>query len=217
MRELEQLGYILRDFMHRMEREGYVREWRTELVNYDDTFRLTAILYSGQACHWAITHAEMRREFMRWLEIVEDHIRSMVREPTRIRAAPGRADFEREHLYFVGWDTGYDKPDPVADNKARDLFAMVAGKAAFDTLNAYRPLPITGSNGTAYTLHKRASYCVERVSDGAKLCAVVPGVPLWDHLLGIKLMVEHDEDKFLKTANVARTDLRGVINWNTTA
>jgi hypothetical protein len=56
---------------------------------------------------------------------------------------------------------------------------------------------------------------VERPSDGAKLCAVVPGVPLWDHLLGIKLMVEHDEAKFLATANVSgAVDMRpGVIGW----
>src|SRR3990167_4777600 len=85
---------------------------------------------------------------------------------------------------------------------------MTCGKKAFDTLKSGKPLPITGSQGTKYTLHKRASYCVERVSDNARLCAVVPGVPLWDHLLGIKLMIEHDEPKFLETANVAQDYMR---------
>lgn len=95
------------------------------------------------------------------------------------------------------------QPDRKANEKAEELFMLVCGKEAFDTLKSGKPLPITGSKGTKYTLHKRSSYCVERVSDNARLCAVVPNVPLWDHLLGIKLMIEHDEQKFLETANVA--------------
>jgi len=102
-----------------------------------------------------------------------------------------------------------------ADAKAKELFKTVAGKQAFDTLDVGKPLPLKGSKGTEYTLHKRATFCVERPSDGARLCAVVPGVPLWDHLLGIKLMIENDEPKFLATANVSgAVDMRpGAINY----
>jgi hypothetical protein len=35
-------------------------------------------------------------------------------------------------------------------------------------------------------------------------------VPLWDHLLGIKLMVENDEPRFLKTANVSAGSYGGL-------
>ena len=102
-------------------------------------------------------------------------------------------------------------PNEGAQKRAEELFLMICGKEAFDTLKSGKPLPVTGSQGTRYTLHKRASYCVERVSDNARLCAVVPGVPLWDHLLGIKLMIENDEPKFLETANVANGYLNAAI------
>jgi hypothetical protein len=102
-----------------------------------------------------------------------------------------------------------------AEDKAKTLFKSVAGEMAFKTLDGGKALPVKGSKGTDYLLHKKASFCIERPSDGARLCAVVPGVPLWDHLLGIKLMVENDEPLFLKTANVsgAVNLTPGAINW----
>ncbi len=66
-------------------------------------------------------------------------------------------------------------------------------------------LPLTGSAGGKYTLFPMMTYCVTRASDGARMCAVVPGVPMYDHLLGVKLTIEHDEPMFLKTANMAAT------------
>ncbi len=104
---------------------------------------------------------------------------------------------------WLGIDPARTEADEKAKKRAADLFKATAGEEAFKALEAGKPWPITGSKGTKYLLHRRASYCVERVSDKARLCAVVPNVPLWDHLLGIKLMVEQDEEKFLKTANVA--------------
>jgi hypothetical protein len=88
-----------------------------------------------------------------------------------------------------------------AYKKARELFIKTAGMDAYLTLNAGRPLPILGSKGTPYELIKKAAFCVRRPDNGVELCAVVPGVPLWDHLLGIKMMVEHDEPRFLAIAN----------------
>jgi hypothetical protein len=90
-----------------------------------------------------------------------------------------------------------------AETKSKALFITIAGQQEYQVLESGRPLPLKGSLGTDYELYKRATYCVERPRDGAKLCAVVPDVPLWDHLLGIKLMVEHDEPTFLRTANVS--------------
>ena len=109
----------------------------------------------------------------------------------------------RQYQDIFNWGLECAPPNEAAEKRAVELFLMACGKEAFDTLKSGKPLPITGSQGTKYTLHKRAAYCVERVSDNAKLCAVVPGVRLWDHLLGIKLMIEHDEPKFLETANVS--------------
>ena len=100
-----------------------------------------------------------------------------------------------------------------ADKKAKQLFISAAGQRAYDTLEAGKPLPIIGSQGTDYQLFKRAAYCIERPSDGARLCAVVPGVPMYDHMLGIKLMVEHDEPEFLMVANVAG-GARNAVNRN---
>jgi hypothetical protein len=92
-----------------------------------------------------------------------------------------------------------------AEAKARALFARVAGEEATLRLERGGAVPLLGSVGGRYELIKRASYCVRRPKDGAELCAVVPGVPLWDHLLGIKLVVETDEPRFLRTANVSGT------------
>lgn len=103
----------------------------------------------------------------------------------------------------IGVDLARDSGNTEADKKARELFKTTAGEAAYNALAAGKAIPIRGSQGTKYQLYPQATYCVERESDGARLCAVVPGVPLWDHLLGIKLMVEHDEPTFLATANVA--------------
>ena len=113
----------------------------------------------------------------------------------------------------VAFGVGYSERNEEADTKAKDLFISVAGQDAFQTLESGKPLPIKGSQGTDYRLFKRAAYCVERPSDGARLCAVVPGVPMYDHMLGIKLMVEHDEPEFLMVANVAG-GARNAVNRN---
>lgn len=170
-------------------------------------------------------------ELRHWAETVERDLRHEVdpRRPSPLQAPPWRSGTATEmrlrqaeaehhmslhqrlvmerlridHSAWLGMDFATPQRDEKAEKRAADLFKMTAGEVAFRTLEAGSALPIKGSNGTKYRLYKRASFCVERVSDGARLCAVVPNVPLWDHLLGIKLMVENDELKFLETANVA--------------
>lgn len=100
-----------------------------------------------------------------------------------------------------------------ANDKAKELFGRVAGAAALATLEAQKPLRIKGSRGGRYDLHRRSTYCVTRVADGAKMCAVVPGVPLYDHLLGVKLVIETDEPRFIETANVSNGPMPGGITW----
>lgn len=89
-----------------------------------------------------------------------------------------------------------------AEVRAKALFERVAGKDALAAVQG-AGLHMTGSAGTAYVLHAKMAYCVTRVKDRAKMCAVVPGVPMYDHLLGIKMIVEHDEPEFVRTANVS--------------
>lgn len=87
--------------------------------------------------------------------------------------------------------------------RARELFIRTAGMDAYQVLNNGGMLPVTGSLGTAYVMTKRASFCLRNAHTQVEYCAVVPGVPLWDHLLGVKLMVEHDEPRLLATANTS--------------
>lgn len=190
---------------------GILARWNFEQSETQDAYILWVELSDGECQRYILSGLELLQGgpegFNFWLDTVERDIRarSFYRNPMTGIGSTGGMDFARNmmacssvaHIGFA------PRTDPKAAAKAAELFRMACGKEAFDTLESGGALPITGSNGTAYTLHKRSSYCVERVSDGARLCAVVPGVPLYDHLLGIKLMIEHDEPKFLKTANVA--------------
>lgn len=137
-----------------------------------------------------------------------DEAQDITEETTRHLMLYGSSRFRYGPSVIPRWtDIADDTPEAI--ERAQDLFKLGAGQAAFDTLRAKKPLPITGSQGTKYLLLNKATFCIQRVSDNALLCAVVPGVPLWDHLLGIKLMVEHDEPAFLKIANVAGGSTNG--------
>jgi hypothetical protein len=220
---------MLEDFMEHARASGWAREHRLEADDFGRSTRL--IIDTGYTLlNYSISEHELRMggpdELRRWLEIIgRDLRREFQRRGTSATAGPPRsttateirmrqdeymrrwsresARFDRELFEALAQGTFGEPRDPAADKRAAELFRMTAGDEAFKTLEAGKALPITGSKGTAYHLLKKASYCVERPSDGARLCAVVPGVPLWDHLLGVKLMVEHDEPRFLKTANVA--------------
>lgn len=168
---------------------------------------------------------EGERAVLRWIEVIDRDIWELVgryRSPRAIEDRPMTATevMYRQQQAFTqvnaldrrileglneAFNAALRPENKAANDKAAALFKQTAGTDAFTALEAGNGWPITGSKGTAYRLFKRSSYCVTRVSDGAKLCAVVPGVPLYDHLLGIKLMVEQDEEKFIKTANVAVT------------
>ena len=90
-----------------------------------------------------------------------------------------------------------------AEARASVLFKDIAGQEAYANLMNTGKTPLLGSAGTHYHLHRRCTYSVSRDADGVEFCAVVTGVPLWDHLLGVKLLVERDEPAFLRVANVS--------------
>jgi len=209
---------------------GYVHEWRIRSdINCDATL-LDVVLTHGESRSYDITGLEMLNEGDPgyWFDTVKrdiiyrcDRIRqegsqqynqfaAMAQQQQFYNDAAMQAvlteasvqQYRRQLDQRMGWAP----ENEAAQKRAEELFLMICGKKAFDTLKSGKPLPITGSQGTKYKLHKRASYCVERVSDNERLCAVVPGVPVFDHLLGIKLMVEHEEEHFLKIANIAVGD-----------
>lgn len=221
----------LRRWIDGLEREGLIVRCNVQQELNQDATRFSFILPNGRDYHAVLRRDELRMhernafDFVRgWSGYIEEAIRQHHR-PRHAYLVPEDAEpLERGPLLEVrpldaaayrvdtlyGWAAVYPTvvgidfaQDEKAERRAADLFRLVAGQATFDTLNAGQPVPLTGSKGTKYELRKQASFCVTRVKDGAKLCAVVPGVPLWDHLLGIKLMVEHDEPKFLRIANVA--------------
>ena len=125
-------------------------------------------------------------------------------------AANARAAMQQTECHFRDllrgldtpyWARHYGNSNSRGHRKARELFIKTAGMEAYAVLNNGCLLDITGSAGTAYAMIKSASFCIRNRKTGIEYCAVVPGVPIWDHLLGIKLMVEHDEPRFLATAN----------------
>lgn len=211
---------LLSGFTHHLHGRGLIVDSRVFRVDYSDVTILRLRTRGDETLEYTLTDDELMmggyEAARHWIKAVDRDIwercgryrpeTATNRTATEIMTRQREVDrLMRESVSLAPFFVGVDRAsNPQADERAADLFKLTAGTEAFDTLNAGKPLPITGSNGTAYTLHNRASYCVERVSDGAKLCAVVPSVPLWDHLLGIKLMVEQDEPKFLKTANVAQ-------------
>lgn len=156
----------------------------------------------------------------RFIQIVEEDLRR------------GSARFAEEHRGFVDFRRDYQrvfsrelsealdrtmvrqftKPRNVeADRKAKELFVRIAGHDAFSALEAGRSIPIRGSHGGRYEMIKSFAYCIQDARRGYQLCAVVPDVPMYDHLLGIKLTIEHDEDRFLWTAN--KTTNTGMRSW----
>lgn len=186
-------------------------------------------------CSWSLSNHEIAMDGMgavvRWMWIVREDLACLLHAPParmqsaaevryyydRIQRALERAGsmaevYERAYEGYGVFNSQYSDEQ---DKRAKDLFKQVAGEQAFQQLIGGR-LRIQGSAGTTYWLHPQATYCITRDKDGARFCAVVPGVPLWDHLLGIKLMVEHDEPRFLKTANksVGAQSMNFISSWN---
>lgn len=207
---------MIHDAMNRFCALGYLRDYLLSVAMDRDALGLECHLQSGEARHYRLTSTEIANggpdavEF--WLGTIERDIGGRIRSWALGNAMLAQQQGFHQNSFAQSQlqQNFYHKPpDPKTNEKAEELFMLVCGKEAFDMLNSGKPLPITGSQGTKYTLHKRSTYCVERVSDNARLCAIVPNVPLFDHLLGIKLMIEHDEQKFLETANVTQG-----LPWN---
>ena len=218
-----------------------VRSVECAQVNYDRRIRITVTLAGNQRAVYEYNAEEFRGriDIERYFEIIRSDIARRVEADawereivhatyaSAIAGAPRLMDPRYEvctnavpGYYSTAFDIRYHAAsihDSGPTKKSAELFKLAAGAKAYKILNKGGRIDITGSKGGKYSMEKAFSYCITRLKDKAKMCAVVPGVPLWDHLLGIKLMIEHDEPLFIKTANVAHTQEprpQEVIHWS---
>ncbi len=214
---LEALESLVRELCSQVRSYGWCADARIirdhDVLNYHERVRIAFRMVDGQTRTHEINLTELAMEPDHVAEIFRNWRRNVILDLEAYHA-PIAAQMDRQRQQQVAmmqqqmaglqqWAQTQTQANPEAEARSKELFISAAGKKAFDDLSAGKSIALTGSKGGKYTLHKRSSFCAERTSDGARLCAVVPGVPLWDHLLGIKLMIEHDELKFLKTANVS--------------
>lgn len=204
-------------------RRGIIFSWESsqsfDTGSIEFRFDLTPDRSRGHGRVTRLTQEEIysMRNVHFWLDTVTEHL---MRESCAVRAAHpelfefdsgmhiramnDRSTREADRFVYDGMMFGNAfHPDSAAEAKAETLFKQFAGAAPLIILKSGKPIALKGSAGGQYKLFARRAYCVERQPDGARMCAVVPRVPLYDHLLGIKLTIETDELLFLKTANVA--------------
>lgn len=107
-----------------------------------------------------------------------------------------------DHLTYIE-DSGFLARERAARERARQLFIKVAGEEAYRALTKYDKLYLKGSLGGEYHMSCGMIYNIHDLA-GNQYCAQVKNVPLWDHLLGLKLTIENNEGLFLKKANISR-------------
>jgi len=213
-REVEQLAL-------RLSRQFPITRWQQETLIDSDTIRLTLTI-NGRNHRFELTRSEIfmsaseEEALHRWSEFISRQLRQMLRVEISLLGVDwgslstgivdtSWAEFEAE-IRTRRWrgEHPYNNKHALANERAMKLFKEVAGEEAFRTILHKGYIPIQGNlTKTWYQLYNRAIYCVEARIDGRnhQFCAVVPHVPLWDHLLGIKLMIEHNEREFLRVAN----------------
>lgn len=88
-----------------------------------------------------------------------------------------------------------------ANLRAERLFLSRLTPFQLHEFQRSKEFPVRGSNGTRYLIN--CTHCsgnVQRVSDGISFCAGPFGLPAYDFWLAQKLLIESDEDAFLKVA-----------------
>lgn len=203
--------------LNHLRREGLVRAWEAQCNFEQNAVNLLVEFLPGRSDLYTLTAYEVMVDggeaVIRLARIIQE--RAIYESQLAAAVAPPPSTFDenardwwtREYL-ATPWVDIFMTPSageitsPQSIERSRDLFRAVAGGPSCRLLEGGRALPVRGSAGGQYFLFRRVTYCVENAV-GDRYCAVVPGVPLWDHLLGVKLMIEHDEPKFLRVANVA--------------
>lgn len=87
----------------------------------------------------------------------------------------------------------------AANARARDLLERHLSPAQLESFRALGTFDVRAASGHRYRIEQGRTVNVTR-DDGASFCAVARGVPLCDHLLAQKMMLEADEEAFLAVA-----------------
>lgn len=102
-----------------------------------------------------------------------------------------------------------------ANLRAEQLFLSRLTPFQLREFQHSKEFPVRGSRGTRYRIN--CTHCsgnVERVSDGIRFCAGPFGLPGYDFWLAQKLLIEADEDAFLKVARQYPANLPfRTLNW----
>lgn len=107
--------------------------------------------------------------------------------------------FRRFYDVLAGYTAGEDSFTDEAEARAAALLERHLSPAQFESWRRHRRFQVLAPSGRGYTVEAGRVANVTR-DDGLRLCAVAPGVPLGDHLLAQKLMIESDEAAFLGAA-----------------
>jgi hypothetical protein len=93
-----------------------------------------------------------------------------------------------------------------ASARAESLLRRFLSPAQREQLDNQNWFHVTSQHGRAYRIYRVNTYNVERLADGARLCAVpAADMPLADRMLAQMLMLRFREDEFLATADVSRS------------
>lgn len=88
-----------------------------------------------------------------------------------------------------------------ANARAEKLFLSRLTPLQLQEFQRSKEFPVQGGKGTWYRINcTKFSGNVQRVSDGIRFCAGPFGLPAYDFWLAQKLLIESDEDAFLKVA-----------------
>lgn len=180
------LAEVSDGMIHRLIEE--IRDDGLELVRFDHTIETYHADYALAADRTAIAVMPSLREGIarvrEWAEHLNRSLTAIYPRPADILDGIHRASEE-------------------SDKRARELFKLFAGEDAYRRIEQDR-LMIAGSAGGHYIMRAKAVDSVTNSDGSLNYCVTVHGVPLYDALLATKLLVEHDEPRFLKTANVTR-------------
>lgn len=88
-----------------------------------------------------------------------------------------------------------------ADERSRDLLLSLLNHAQRQMFEKEGHFDVLGRSGQVYRLRTGRSINVDLVGQKQRLCAVVPSeLPVYDQLAAQKLMIETNEDQFLRIA-----------------
>src|SRR5215472_1635847 len=177
----------------------------------------TSLWYPG-----TYTNQTQSPSLQQWRQYRIDAQIAQIRVIERPLAAPAiiqeRNEHLRQRLLEEGWEEMQHRPrrDPLPPSQDRIERLMKADKRAVELLmshldeqqliefNEKKSFTVEGASGQKYRIECAHSYSINIhvIGKRHKLCAHLGSeIPSADHFLAQKLMLEHDESRFLRLAN----------------